>query len=159
MVNGEQKDLPPNPHKIVLPPTGTLHLNFVDLRPVDIPEPPPLQLFRPAAPAQATASAASEEQDQESKKLGLRVFTPHATAAAACTLEPPTAVADASSPGQPGAAEQAAAHTQGEVPLPKQPVLLDKPVLMVQAQTDALIAALQHWPALDPVKVSEGRSS
>ena len=162
-INREHKDLPPDPHKIVLPSSGSLRLSFVDLRPVISPDPPPFPPPppppKPAAHTETPTAAAATGNEQSS---GAR-FRPAALAAAAAYRAQAAAAAAAAasststvSPLPPPADKKASAAPKAD-PGPKKPVLLTKPVLMSQQQMDALTAALQHLPTLEPIEASVER--
>lgn len=211
MVDGKHYDLPPNPHKIVLPSSGTLNLCFVDLRPVKAPPHAvrspllsPLPHSKPEAATQdpvsslhpsvldtaKTAEQAHSSAGQNSPgmhpglpplPLGLRPKSPSPPSSATTHRASPTNAHSSATthrashtnahstprtptPAQPE--EQAAAAVASvastEAPgagvaehrPPSEPVILSEPVLLDAGQMEALLAALQHWPSLDPIKVS-----
>ncbi len=158
MINGKHIELPSDPHKLVLPTSGSVDLCFVDLRPVVTPEPPP-QLYPPLSPHPAAPEVPAQDpppQAHPARGPGPRFcFAIPSVAAPAHRAAPAAAVATGG--GSPAAPKAPMMHdgsvTDGKGPVRREPVLLTQPTLLSKAQMDALVAALQFWPSLDPIKV------
>eukprot|EP00983_Pelagomonas_calceolata_P049846 1141689-Pelagomonas_calceolata.AAC.2 len=162
VINGKHQDLPSNPHKLVLPSSGSLDLYFVDLRPVETPAPPPAppppppstppsSTLPPAAVDQPQAQARKVTSPEQDAPIAPGMRFKSAALAAAAAFKASRAASAAEPKVQP--VQGAPPTPKGAPPIPaKEPVVLAQPVLMQQPQMDALVAALQHWKMLDPYK-------
>lgn len=114
--------------------------------------PPRTPAKRLAAPAEPSAS----KQDTQSAKPapGVRGKSP-LSAGLGPQKTSVSGAASLSSVPEPEEKEPTgvAFHEDAGPPPPMDPVWFKKPVLMTQPMMDALLAALLHWPVLDPIQV------